>query len=50
MILQPGGAQGPAGLGDVDDAVDDVGHLGLGRAVGEADVGLDARASRRTAG
>ena len=42
MILRPGGAQRPAGLGDVDDAVDDVGHLRLGGAVAEADVGVDA--------
>ena len=42
MIAQTGRAQGPAGLGDLDDAVDDVGHLGLGGAVGEPDVGVDA--------
>ena len=39
---QAGGADGPPGLGDVHDAVDDVGHLGLGGAVGQRDVGLDA--------
>ena len=31
-------------------AVDDVGDLGLGGAVGEPDVGLDALVGRRTAG
>ena len=29
------------GLGHVDDGVGDVGHLGLGGAVGERDVGVD---------
>src|SRR4051812_36251376 len=40
--LEAGGPQRPAGLRAVDDAVDDVGHLGLGGAVAQADVGLDA--------
>ena len=35
-------AQRRAGLGQVDDRVDDVGHLGLGRAVGRHDDRLDA--------
>ena len=42
MILQARGPQRPAGLGELDDAVGDVGHLRLGRAVREADVGVDA--------
>ena len=42
MIAQPGGAERPAGLGDLDDAVGDVGDLGLGGAVGQAHVGVDA--------
>ena len=41
MISQPGRPQGPPGLGDLDDAVGDVGDLGLARAVPEAHVGLD---------
>ena len=48
--LQPGGPQRPAGLGDVDDAVDDVGHLRLGGAVGQPDVGLDAALGEVAAG
>ena len=36
---QAGGPQRPAGLGDLDHAVGDVGHLGLGGAVGERDLG-----------
>ena len=35
MILQAGGAQRAAGLGDLDDRVGDVGDLRLGRAVRE---------------
>ena len=48
--LEAGGPQRPAGLGAVDDAVDDVGHLGLGGAVRQADVGLGRPGRRRTAG
>ena len=47
---QAGGAQRPAGLGDVDDAVGDVGHLGLTGAVGQADVGGDAACGEVAAG
>ena len=50
MILSPAARRARPGLGDLDDAVDDVGDLGLGGAVGEADVGVDALARRRTAG
>ena len=50
MILQPGGAQGPAGLGDLDDAVGDVGDLGLAGAVGQAHVGVDAELLEVAAG
>jgi hypothetical protein len=39
---QAGCPQGSPGLGDLDDGIGDLGHLGLGRAVGEADVGLHA--------
>ena len=39
---QPGRAQGATGLGDVDDAVGDVGDLRLAGAVRQADVGGDA--------
>ena len=38
---QPGGTQRASGLGHVDDGIRDVGHLGLGGAVGERDVRLD---------
>ena len=37
-----GGLEGPAGLGDVDHDVDDVGNLCFGGAVRETDVGVDA--------
>ncbi len=40
--LQPGGPQRTAGLGDLDDAVGDVGDLRLGRPVRQAHVGVDA--------
>ena len=42
MISQAGGPQRAAGLGDLDDRVGDLGDLGLGRAVRERDVGVDA--------
>ena len=40
--LEAGGAQRAARLGDLDDGVGDVGHLGLGGAVRQLDVGVDA--------
>ncbi len=40
--LETGGPERPARLGDLDDAVRDLGDLGLGRAVGEDDVGEHA--------
>ena len=40
--LEARGAQRPAGLGDLDDRVGDVGHLGLGGAVREGHLGVDA--------
>ena len=39
---QAGRPQRRASLSDLDDAVDDVGHLGLGGAVRELDAGVDA--------
>ena len=50
MMRRPGGPQRPAGLGDVDDAVGDVGDLGLAGAVGQPDVGLDALGREVAAG
>ena len=38
---QAGGPQRPAGLGDLDHGVGDLGDLGLGGAVGQHDLGLD---------
>ena len=47
---QAGSAQGRPGLGDLDDDVDDVGHLGLGGAVGQLDAGVDAALLEEAAG
>ena len=47
---QPGRLEGPARLGDLDHGVGDLGDLGLGRAVGEPDVGLDAVLGQIAAG
>ena len=47
---QTGGAQRPAGLGDVDDAVGDVGDLRLAGAVRQPDVGVDALRREEAAG
>ena len=42
MIRRPAARKRPTGLGDVDDAVGDVGDLRLGRAVRQPHVGVDA--------
>ena len=47
---ETGGGQGPAGLGDLHHGVGDVGDLGLGGAVGEPDLGLDALLLEEPAG
>ena len=44
------GAEGGAGLGDVDDGVDQIGNLHLGGSPGEFDVGRDPIALEVTAG
>ena len=45
MTLSPAARSALPGLGHVDDGVGDVGDLGLGRAVGERDLRLDAVAA-----
>ena len=47
---QPGRGQGPAGLGEIDHRVHDVGHLGLGGPVAQGDAGLDPGVGEEAAG
>ena len=47
---QPGRPQRPAGLGDLDDRVGDVGDLRLGRPEGESDLGAHSPLGQETLG